>query len=124
MKMSLFLLLAAAPVAAATAQTSMEEGFAPGSLGVAAIERGDWERAERLLMDHRGMRADNPARLINLGKVYLETGRQGEALLIWQKALESDRHFMVATIDGRFVSTRDLAAQALARYRPVEAVSR
>jgi lipopolysaccharide biosynthesis regulator YciM len=69
-------------------------------------------------MRHRGLRADNPARLINLGRVYLETGRTGLAIDTWRQALASDRHYMVATLDGRYRSTRDLAAQALARYAP------
>lgn len=116
-KTALFLLLAAAPLGAASAEPAMEEGFAPGSLGVAAIDRGDWAAAERALMKHRGLRADNPARLINLGKVYMETGRPELATLAWQKALESRRHFNVATLDGRYVSTKELAEQALARYR-------
>lgn len=124
MKAALSLLLAALPVSGVSAAPMMEEGFAPGSLGVSAIDRGDWVAAERALMKHRGIRADNPARLINLGRVYMETDRPGLAMLTWEKALASDRHFMVATIDGRYVSTKELAAQALARYRPTESASR
>lgn len=123
MKAALFLVIAAAPVSVALADPIMEDGFAPGALGVAAIDRGDWAAAERALMKDRTLRADNPARLINLGKVYMETGRLELATLTWRKALESRRHFMVATIDGRYVSTKDLAAQALARYQPTQTAS-
>jgi len=113
--------------ACATSQTTamVEEGYERGSLGVAAIDRGDWAAAEAALKEHRGMSADDPARLINLGKVYMATGRTGEALSAWRLAAASPRHSMVATLDGRYVSTKDLAEQALARYgRPIRSASR
>jgi hypothetical protein len=68
---------------------------------------------------------NDPARLINLGKVYMETGRPGMALTAWRRALASDRHEMVATADGRWVSTDVLARQALALHdRGVRSASR
>lgn len=118
MKAVLILALAAAPLYAAAAEPAVEEGYERGSLGVAAIDRQDWATAERALMEHRGMSADHPARLINLGRVYMATGRTGLAITTWQQALASNRHTMVATLDGRYVSTRDLAAQALAFHQP------
>jgi Flp pilus assembly protein TadD len=97
----------AAPVA--------ENGYRPGSLAVAAIDRGDWARAEQLLTDtHRGS-ADDPARLINLGKVYWETGRQNQARALWRRAAAMDP-FDVETVGGRSVSTAVLAREALSTY--------
>jgi hypothetical protein len=106
------------PLTACAANQSasvMEAGYKPGALAVAAIDRGDWGQAETLLKASSAGEQD-PARLINLGKVYMETGRPGMALSAWRLALASDRHFMVETIDGRWVSTADLAQQALIRY--------
>ena len=60
---------------------TVETGYDTGTLAVAAIERGDWTRAEALLTDSR-LNADDPARLINLGQVYWATGRQGVTLVI------------------------------------------
>lgn len=94
----------------------IENGYNPGALAVAAIDRGDWRRAEELLMRMNGVGEDDPARLINLGKVYMETGRPGMALSAWRQALASDRHLMVETIGGQWVSTEDLARKALARH--------
>ena len=94
---------------------SVETGYARGTLAVAAIERGDWARAEALLTDTR-LNADDPARLVNLGEVYWATGRQGAALSAWRRALASSNHFEVETLDGRTVSTADLAREALARH--------
>ena len=94
----------------------VESGYQPGALAVAAIHRGDWGKAEELLGEARGATARDPARLINLGKVYFETGRIAKALSAWQLALASDRHHMVETADGNWVSTEELARTALARY--------
>jgi Flp pilus assembly protein TadD len=108
--------LALAGCAGSQSSTLVERGYQPGALGVAAIDRGDWAAAEKGLMEKRGVSAEDPARLINLGTVYMETGRRGEALSAWRLALASDRHREVETIDGRLVSTEDLARQALAMY--------
>ena len=117
----LALALSALPVTALSAQ-AVEEGYPRGSLAVAAIERGDWARAEALLNDERSLARNDPARLLNLGEVYMRTGRTAEALAAWRAALKSDRHEMVATLGNRWVSTRDLAREALARYETTTAL--
>ena len=101
--------------AMAAGAPTIETGLAPGTLAVAAIERGDYARAEALLTDRR-MNTEDPARLINLGEVYWRTGRQGEALTVWRRALASDGHYEVETMGGRAVSTADLAREALAAH--------
>jgi tetratricopeptide (TPR) repeat protein len=93
-----------------------ETGYAPGALAIAAIERGDWARAEQLLTDPGRGDADDPARLINLGEVYWRTGREAEAIAVWRRALASDRHVDVDTLGGRTVSTYQLAREALAAH--------
>lgn len=93
-----------------------ETGYAPGALAVAAIERGDYARAEQLLTDPGRGDADDPARLINLGEVYWRTGRQAEAIAAWRRALASDRPVDVDTLGGRTVSTTQLAREALAAH--------
>ncbi len=93
----------------------VEDGFERGSLGVAAIARGDWQAAEEGIESGR-MPANDPARLINLGKVYMETGRPGMALSAWRLAAASPNHFMVQTADGQWVSTKTVAERALAKH--------
>lgn len=102
-----------------------ETGYAPGALALAAIERRDWARAEALLTDTRRGAADDPARLINLGKVYWETGRPDQARAAWRRALASHRPFDVETMGGRTISTVQLAREALAAYdaRPAQTAS-
>jgi len=96
----------------------VEQGYDRGALGVAAIDRGDWASAETQLNELKGIQEDDPARLINLGKVYMETGRPALALTAWRKAIASERHFDVETRDGRVISTAELARQALALHDP------
>jgi Flp pilus assembly protein TadD len=118
MRVSVALVLAAASLSAcATAPKAqlVENGYGRGALGVAAIARGDWETAERSIERSR-LAENDPARLINLGKVYMETGRPGMALSAWRLALASPNHFMVETVAGQWVSTRDVAERALAKY--------
>jgi len=93
-----------------------ESGYAPGTLAVAAIERQDWARAEQLLTDTSRGNAEDPARLINLGEVYWRTGREGEALTVWRRALASGDNKPVETTGGRMVTTEQLAREALAAH--------
>ncbi len=115
---ALFAVAAFSLAACTTAQPGMlvEQGYERGALGVAAIDRGDYASAETQLNELKGVDADDPARLINLGKVYMETGRKAEALSAWRLALASANHFDVETRDGRVVSTAELARQALALH--------
>jgi len=94
-----------------------EIGYSEGALGLAAIDRGDWAAAERQLTDPRFGPADDPAKLINLGRVYVETGRLPLAIAAWQAALRSRRQHMVELGDGSVASTEDVARAALARHR-------
>jgi Flp pilus assembly protein TadD len=118
MRIALITLVAALPLAACShTATSMVEadGMPRGALAVAAIDRGDLGKAERLLADSP-LNADNPARLINLGYVYMRQGRNEDAVRAWREVLASDGQMHVVTLDGREVTTDRLAREALARY--------
>lgn len=101
--------------ACAGPERMVETGYPRGALGVAAIDRGDFAGAERRLMESP-LDADNPARLINLGYVYLRQGRHDEAVRVWRRALAAGHRHEVVTATGRTVSTDRLAREALARY--------
>jgi hypothetical protein len=100
--------------ASAPAQT-VENGYPMGSLAVAAIERQDWATAERLLNQPSTISRDDPARLINLGRVYLATGRADLARDAFSRAFASNRHSEVETLSGQIISTRELSRLALQR---------
>ena len=123
------LVLIAAATAALGACTStpgpmVEAGYPAGSLALAAIERGDWATAERLLTDDRLISADDPARLVNLGRVYMATGRRERALAAWRRALASPNPVEVETLGGRLVMTDELAREALDHYAVVRTAAR
>jgi Tfp pilus assembly protein PilF len=83
---------------------------------VAALPLGACATApERLLVDSR-LGQEDPARLINLGYVYMEQGRRDAAVKAWHSALEAPRHRWVETMTGREVRTDQLAREAIARY--------
>lgn len=100
-----------------TAPLAETGAYQPGALAVAAIERQDWTRAEALLTDTQRGDAGDPARLLNLGKVYWETGRQDQARALWRRAAAM-APVEVETMGGRSVSTAVLAREALASYGP------
>ena len=92
-----------------------ESGYPTGSLALAAIERGDWATAERLLTDDPRLATDDPARLVNLGRVYMAMGRFAEALAVWRRALLAPP-VEVETLGGRLATTDQLAREALDHY--------
>jgi hypothetical protein len=110
------LMLAAATAAAAllagctTSPTQQAEiGYARGSLGYAAMTKGDWQKAESQLMRTN---LDDPARLLNLAQVYRVTERDLAARDLYAKVLEEDDMQLVLS-DGSVVSAHTVAKSAL-----------
>lgn len=99
------------------------DGMPRGALAVAAIDRGDLIQAERLLTDSP-LDAGNPARLINLGYVYMRQGRGADAMRTWREVLRADAPVRVVTLDGRETTTDRLAREALARYATRQVAAR
>jgi hypothetical protein len=100
---------------ASTQVAAVETGHPRGSLGVAAIDRGDFVGAERLLTQGPHADSEHPARLINLGYVYLQTDRNEEAARVLRQALAQPRPRDLVTIDGREIDSHSLARELLAR---------
>jgi tetratricopeptide (TPR) repeat protein len=125
MRITKICLAAALPLAGCAGGSNqlVENGLPRGSLAVAAIDRGDLARAERLLLDSR-LGNDDPALLINLGYVLMEQGRRAEAIDAWRSALAAERHREVETMAGRMVRTDQLARLVLARHEPALASTR
>jgi len=112
-------LVAALPLAACATQSERwveGDGTPRGSLAVAAIDRGDYVRAERLL-EKSVLGKDDPALLINLGHVYMAQGRHAEAIKAWRAVLGMERQRKVETNAGRAVRTDQLARELLARHQ-------
>lgn len=114
--------LSASAVAAQTPATLTL--YAPDPVAVSAIQQGDLARAEAILTSGR-LDFGDPVRLINLGDVYWLSGRQGEAVAAWRRALASRDQYDVETVGGRLISTDQIAREALAAHgRPLQSASR
>lgn len=94
-----------------------EIGYPKGALGLAAIQDGNLAKAEEQLNSMNGVKASDPARLINLGQVYARTGRPQEAARAYEAAMNSPRSFDVELADGRIMSSREAARLALIELR-------
>lgn len=117
----LFALAACATVPGGSRLANAEVGYAPGSLGYAAIEAGDWATAEAQLTASRA--GDNdPARLLNLAHVYAKTGRIAEAQALYEQVATGDDVGPFELADGTVISSREAAKRALARVRTTTAL--
>ncbi len=112
MKLAFAAVTAAALLAGcATSPTQQAEiGYSKGSLGYAAIMKGNWDKAESQLLQAD---ASDPARLLNLAQVYRATERDLAARDLYSRVLETDDMKLVLS-DGRVVSAHDVARTALA----------
>jgi len=92
-----------------------EIAYPRGSLGYDALMRGDPVTAEAQLRASAGVPANDPARLINLGRALEQTGRYPEAMTIYRAAIESPKRFDLVLASGRIADSRLVAKTALRR---------
>lgn len=102
----------------AAAAQQREIGYPKGSLGVEAILNADYAAAERQLDDFRVYK-DDPGRLINLGFVFMKTGRTQDAARHFEQVLEQDNVDMIVA-DGRTMYSHDIARRALSQLRAAQ----
>ncbi|MDQ3077396.1 MAG: tetratricopeptide repeat protein [Pseudomonadota bacterium] len=101
-------LLAAAPV---SAQDRGEIGYPQGSLGFDALIAGDLRTAELQLRAGPAAK-DDPAVLLNLGQIYVTTGRTEEAEAAFRRVLGSPNVELVLA-SGREMSSHRAASLGL-----------
>lgn len=112
-------LIASATGGVAVAQTpsSGEIGYANGSLGYDALIAGDNERAINQILASEKVSRNDPARLINLGQAYARTGRTLEAKQMFTAAIANRDEVDLILADGRVMSSKEAAQQALAKLQ-------
>lgn len=108
------MLLTVGTVAGAN-ETRGELGYARGALGYDALIAGDLDRAERQIADARSVARDDPARLINLAYIHMQTGRMQSARALFEAVRDHRTSFVVELANGETANTRDVAQRALAR---------
>ena len=96
-------------------ETAKPIADSPRSLGYNAIASGNLSAAEHMLGSDELLAANDPARLLNLGYIYMRTGRINDARRLYQLVRDSGDHFMVELADGRLMDSREVAEIALRR---------
>lgn len=92
-----------------------EIAYPRGSLGYDALMRGDPMAAEAQLRANTSVSANDPARLINLGRALEQTGRHAEAMTMYRAAIDSPKRFDLVLASGRVMDSRLVAKTALRR---------
>lgn len=109
--------------ASVSAQPGGEVDYPRGALGFDALMSSDLSTAEAQLKASPGAFWNDPAKLINYGQVMARTGRTDEAAALFRHAMSVDDVELVLA-DGTVMTSRDAAATALKRLRPIQLSSR
>lgn len=96
-------------------ETRGEVGYSRGALGYDALMAGDLDRAEQQIADARNVARDDPARLINLAYIHMQTGRVQSARTLFEMVRDHRTSFVVELANGEAADTREVARRALAR---------
>lgn len=110
---SILVLAVTSGVAYAQSAPGGEIGYAKGALGYDALVAGDSERAIKQILSNDEFSRHDPARLINLGQAYVRTGRTSEAERLFTHAIQSRDEVDLILADGRVMSSKVVARQAL-----------
>lgn len=104
-----------AGAAPATAGADVEINYPEGSLGFAAFQAGDYERAAQMIESNNSISRSDPARLINLGIAYERMGDYSKARDLYTRAFESSDGEKLILSNGEMIDSRVLARQVIAR---------
>lgn len=107
--------LALAVAAQAEPARTGEVGYTRGALGYDALMAGDLPRAERQIADARDVASNDPAQMINLAYIHMQTGRLQSARALFEAVRDQRDHFMVELANGEVADTRVVAQRALVR---------
>ncbi len=102
-----------AGMAHAESADGVETAYPAIAIGYEALASGDNARAIRDMLDGSISRHD-PAFLLNLGHAYARTGRLDEARELFRKAAKKRENVDLILADGRIMSSKMAARQALA----------
>lgn len=110
---SALIVAGATGAAHAESESSIETAYPAVEIGYDALATGDNARAVSDMLDGSISRHD-PAFLLNLGQAYARTGRLAEARELFRKAAKKRESVDLVLADGRVVSSKLAARQALA----------
>lgn len=113
-KFSLFLGGAMMVAAAMASHASRADDAAADPLAYDAIMAQDWSTAEAILRDSVAKQPEDPMLLLNLAYVMTSTGRQAEAMALYEKVLTMDKNPMVAVTSGEGRRAKAIAKDSMA----------
>lgn len=111
--LSALVLVSTAGVANAAPSVDGEVAYPQTAIGYDALTAGDNERAVREMLAGHVSRHD-PAFLLNLGQAYARSGRVAEARELFRQAAKKRDVVDLVLADGRVMSSKLAARQALA----------
>lgn len=101
--------------AAALAQGAQGEiGYKQGALGYDALVSGQYAEAERQIHNAAQDGLD-PAQMLNLGIIYLNTSRTADAQALFAKVATNREHFPIVLSNGDEVDSRVMGQRLLAK---------
>lgn len=110
----MFALLVAAPLQAQA--PAGEIGYQRGALGYDALVSANYSAAERQILADRSAARTDPAKLVNLGTIYLQTGRRDQALAAFGAVLDAEDVELILA-DGSETSSHDVARRMIREAR-------
>lgn len=110
---SVLILTGFASAAHAESPNGVETAYPAAAIGYEALAQGNNEQAIQDMLDGSISRHD-PAFLLNLGQAYARTGRLAEARELFRKAAKKRENIDLVLADGRIISSKMAARQALA----------
>ncbi|GAB4147550.1 MAG: hypothetical protein Tsb0016_18220 [Sphingomonadales bacterium] len=115
-KKVLLALGSAALLAACSATGNQAALETPNSEALAydAVMAQDWATAETHLRQSIAEQPEEPMLLLNLAYVLSSTGRQAEAIALYEKVMAMDSNPMVAVSDGTGRRAKAIAKQSMA----------
>lgn len=111
-----FATLSALLASAASAQSSGEIGYQRGALGYDALVSANYSAAEKQILADRTAARGDPAKLINLGTIYLQTNRRDQALVAFNAVLDAEEVELILA-DGTETSSHDVARRMIREAR-------
>lgn len=110
---SVLILTGFASAVHAESPNGVETAYPAAAIGYEALTQGNNEQAIKDMLDGSISRHD-PAFLLNLGQAYARTGRLAEARELFRKAAKKRESIDLVLADGRIISSKLAARQALA----------
>ena len=108
-------ILAAAALGLAIPADTTGPNLEPVDVAYGDLSAGKAQEAIEQIEANDALETNDPARLINLGTAYASMGNIEKARTLYQAAAKNSEEVILETADGRWLSSRRIARQALSQ---------